>query len=91
MLRVISQSKSHYLGALPISPCNGKILAALGGGTPMTQLLVPLVMAGRVIAVLYVEGGTLQLDERVSELQTLLGKGSLAFEILILRNKILLT
>jgi hypothetical protein len=91
VLRVISQSKSHYLGALPISPCNGRILAALGGGTPMTQLLVPLVMAGRVIAVLYVEGGTPQLDERANELQKLLGKGSLAFEILILRNKILLT
>jgi hypothetical protein len=91
VLKVVADSKAFYLGPLPISHCNSRIIAALGGGSPVNQLLVPLMMMGRVVAVLYVEGGTLRLDEQVADLQKLLGKGSMAFEILILKSKILLT
>jgi hypothetical protein len=91
MLKVVADSKTYYLGPMPISDCNNRIIAALGGGNPANNLLIPLMMVGRVVAVLYVEGGIQYLDERVLELQKLVGKGSLAFEILILRSKILLT
>jgi hypothetical protein len=91
VLKVVAESKSFYLGPMPISHWNNRIIAALGGGTPMTHLLVPLMMMGRVVAILYVEGGITHMDEQVLELQKLLGKGSMAFEILILKSKILLT
>jgi hypothetical protein len=91
ILRVVNESKNFYLGPMPITPGNSRLIAALGGGTPMNNLLVPLMMMGRVVAILYVEGGPLSLDEQLPELQKLLGKGSMAFEILILKSKILLT
>jgi hypothetical protein len=91
ILRVVAESKSYYAGPMPMTAANSTIIAALGGGTPLGNLLVPLMMMGRVVAILYVEGGTLRPDERVADLQRLLGKASMAFEILIMKNKILLT
>jgi hypothetical protein len=91
VLRMVADSKTHYLGPMPISPCNSRISAALGGSPPKQQLLAPLLMMGRVVAVLYVDGGNGQLDESIPELLKLLAKGTMAFEILILKNKILLT
>ena len=91
VLRMVADSKAHYLGPMPISPCNSRISAALGGSPPKQQLLAPLLMMGRVVAVLYVDGSNGLLDESVPALLKLLAKGSMAFEILILKNKILLT
>jgi hypothetical protein len=89
VLREIAHSKSPYLGQLPISPSNSRISAALGGEFSGNQLLAPLMMMGRVVAILYVDGGARRLEESVPELQKLLTKVSMAFEILILKNKIL--
>jgi hypothetical protein len=89
ILRVVSESRSYYVGPMPITPGNQKFIAAVGGGNPVSNLLVPLMMVGRVVAILYVEGDAVRLDERVPELQKLMGKASMAFEILILKNKIL--
>lgn len=91
VLKTVAESKACHLGRTPISPCNSRILAALGGGDSANQLLAPLLMMGRVVAILYVDGGSGRLDDRIDELQKLLAKGSMAFEILILKNKILLT
>jgi len=90
VLKVVADSKTYYLGPMPITQCNSRVLAALGGGSPMNNLLIPLMMMGRVVAILYVEGGTMRLDERVADLQRLICKASMAFEILILKSKILL-
>jgi hypothetical protein len=90
VLNVVAESKSHYLGPMPVTHYNSRLVAALGGGNPTNNLLVPLMMMGRVVAILYVEGGTLRLDQRLPDLQRLLGKASMAFEILILKSKILL-
>ena len=89
VLKVVSESKTFYLGPLPATHYNGRIVSALGGGNPVNNLLVPLVMMGRVVAILYVSGGTLQMSEQVPEMQRLMVKTSLAFEILILKNKIM--
>jgi len=91
VLKTVADSMTFYRGPFPITPCNNKIMAALGGSLSMNQFLAPLIMMGRVVAILYVEGGTRQLDESIPELQKLLAKVSMAFEILILKNKILLT
>lgn len=90
VLNVVAESKSHYLGPMPVTHYNSRLVAALGGGNPTNNLLVPLMMMGRVVAILYVEGGNLRPDQRLPDLQRLLGKASMAFEILILKSKILL-
>lgn len=81
---------SFYLGPLSDTPLNDRLIEGLGGGKPETALLMPLIIAGRVVNVIYVEGGEKELSERVTELQKLLTKAALAFEILICRDKILM-
>ena len=54
-------------------------------------LLVPLLLMGKVVAILYVEGGAQELSASLPELKRIVVKASMAFEILILRTKILAT
>lgn len=91
VLKLVDESKSFYLGPLPPTPGNALLADALGGGLPAHNLLVPLMMMGRVVAVLYVDGGKTPLDTKLPEFQKLVSKASMAFEILILKSKILMT
>ena len=91
VLKVVEENKSYYLGPLPMTPGNRRMIDALGGGAPPNNLLVPLMMMGRVVAALYIDGGAVPLDGKLPELQKLVGKASMAFEILILKSKILMT
>jgi hypothetical protein len=88
-LKLVAEGKSFYLGPIPETVNNRLMLAAMGSGTLPSALLVPLLMSGRVVAVLYVDGEQATLGERLPELQKIIAKASLAFEILILRTKIL--
>lgn len=90
VLKTIADGKSYYLGVLPETSRNAMLIDALGGGAPGSALLIPLVITGRVVNILYVEGGEKDLGERFPELHRLLTKAALAFEILIFREKILM-
>ena len=88
-LKTVVDSRSYYLGPVPRSPFNSMILQKIAGEIPDVVLAVPLLMMGRVMAVLYVHGCEGDLSRRVVELQALIGKTVMAFEILVLKNKIL--
>lgn len=88
-LKLVTEGKSFYLGAMLETVNNRLMLAAMGSGTLPTALLLPLLMMGRVVAVLYVDGEQAILSEKLPELQKIVAKAALAFEILILRTKIL--
>lgn len=90
VLRTVTEGKSYYLGPLADNPLNQRIVVGLGGGRPPAALVMPLVVLGRVIDVLYLEGGEGDLGDRLPEIQRLLSKAALAFEILICRDKIMM-
>jgi hypothetical protein len=90
LLRIVVDTKNFYLGPILDSPGNARILTGLGGGQPDSVLLIPLIMMERVVTVFYVDGDKGLLGNKLFELQKLIGKASLAFEILILKNKIML-
>jgi len=91
VLKVVTEGKSFYLGAIPDSTGNSLMISEMGGDTPSSALLVPMMLMGRVVSIVYVEGGKEPLANRLADLQKLVGKVSMAFEILILKNKILMT
>lgn len=91
VLNVVVEGKSFYLGSVPDTPANHRMLGNVGGGLPSGALLFPLMMMGRVVSVVYLDGGKTDLGEKMAEVQKIIGKASLAFEILILKNKILST
>ena len=88
-LKTVTDSKSFYLGPLARTPFNSMMIQAFGDGVPDTALLVPMLMMGRVVGILYVDGKNLNLGESLPDLQNLTTKASMAFEILVLKSKIL--
>jgi hypothetical protein len=90
VLKTVTEGQGYYLGTIPDNALNNLMLSALGGGNPGVALLLPLVITGRVVNILYLEGGEGALGDRFVELQRLLAKAALAFEILIFREKILM-
>lgn len=89
VLKTVAEGKSYYLGPIPRSPFNSMMLQEMGGTVPTAALLVPLLMMGRVVGILYADGKGVNLGERLFELQKLTARAAMAFEILVLKNKIL--
>jgi hypothetical protein len=91
VLKTVAEGKSFYLGPLTTSSLDQRILAALGSGKASESALVmPVVVLGRVVDILYLEGKDGDLADSLPAVQRLLNKAALAFEILICRDKILL-
>jgi sugar diacid utilization regulator len=65
------------------------MLQEFGGRMPETALLLPLFMMGRVVGILYIDGDSSEIRARIGDLQRLIAKAIMAFEILILKKKIL--
>ncbi|MBE0596157.1 MAG: general secretion pathway protein GspE, partial [Desulfuromonadales bacterium] len=88
VFKTVTETRSWHLGPLPRTPFNSQFLQELGGEVPATVLLMPLLMMGRVIAILYVDGPASALQDHLHALQKLTAKMVMAFEVLILKNKI---
>ena len=88
-LKTVADSRSPILGPLQRTPYNSMLLQELGGVIPKTALLLPLLMLGRITAILYLDGPDNLLQEKMPEVQKLGAKMIMAFEILMLKNKIL--
>jgi MshEN domain len=91
VIKTVVEGRSPYLGGISNRGADAELIQGLGGEPPTTTLLLPLQLAGRVVNVIYVDGGEKHLGERMSELNRLIRKTTLAFEILIRREKILMS
>lgn len=89
VLQYVIENKQFFLGPITDSPANYRLVAGLGGVRPEASLILPITLLKRTVALLYLDGPSDRLTQRLMELQRLLGKSSLAFEILLLKNKIL--
>ena len=88
ILKTVAETSSFLLGPVPRTPFNSMFLQEIGGRVPQTALLVPLLMMGRVVGIIYVDGQGEELSEKLFELQKITLKAAMAFEILVLKNKI---
>jgi len=91
VLSHVMGTRNLFLGPVPDTPVNRELTRCLGGRRHGHALILPLMITDRVIALLYLEGEAEQLTARLNEVQKLALKTAMAFEILILRNKILMS
>ena len=84
-LQVI-ETKNFCMGQLH-SPTDLKAASAIGAKDNPVVLL-PIVLMGRVVAILCVVDSLEKLSRSLTELQKIAVKSAMAFEILIMRNKI---
>jgi len=91
VMRDVVETRQFAMGTLVQTPENMQILKILGAGSGTPLLVLPIVMLKKVVAVVVVSAGMDALGKRLLELQKLVYKASLAFEMLIIKNKILMT
>lgn len=91
VLRDIAETRTFSMGPLINTPENRQILQALKVGSETSLLVLPIIMLNKVVAAVLVSADMDALGRRLAELQKLVRKASLAFEMLILKNKILMT
>lgn len=89
VLKTVIDSSGLYLGSLADTPLNRKLLEGMGGGKAQSVLLAPVLLSGRIVAILYADSEE-DMAEHVPELQKVITKTALAFEALICREKILM-
>ena len=88
LLKRVLQEKAPYLGKLPENGTEGQILAKIGGRSGALALLLPLVIRGENVAFLLVEDENGRLGPGLFDLQRVVAKAELAFEMLGIRKKI---
>jgi len=84
-------SRNFSMGSLVNTPENQQILKVLNIRPETSLLALPVVMLNKVVAVVLVTADMDALGRRLTELQKLVRKASLAFEMLIIKHKILMT
>lgn len=89
VLKTAVESNSFFLGPIPQSGANLALTTFLGKPAPTSALLLPMSMSGRVVGLIYLDDPKADLSAAVIDIQKLSGKALMAFEILILHNKIL--
>ncbi len=57
ILETVVVTRAHFLGPIPKTDANIRLLKALGGGVPANALLVPILALGRVVNVFYADNG----------------------------------
>jgi len=87
----VIENRTFSMGTLVNTPENRLILKELQLRSDTSLLVLPVIMLNKVVAVVLVTADMEALGRRLTELQRLVRKASLAFEMLIIKNKILMT
>jgi hypothetical protein len=83
------QSRDFYFGVVPALPANRDLYTALGGRLPANVMVLPIVLKDRTVALFYLDGddGPLVRPD-IPLMRRVAAKAGLAFEMLLLRNKL---
>lgn len=91
VLKDVLDTQRFAMGTLIQTSENTQILKSLGVSADTPLLVLPIIMLRKVVVALIVSADMEVLGKRLLELQKLVYKASLAFEMLIIKNKILMT
>ncbi len=92
VFKLVCESCGHYLGPFPPNPINEKFLELMGGVKPNSLFLIPILVKGKVVNVLYGDNGEGEdAPFDISELLILALKIPQAFENLIIKRKKMLS
>jgi hypothetical protein len=89
LVRTVVESRSHFLGPLPRTEANIKLLRALAGGAPRNAFAMPILARGQVVNVLYADAGRGGLvdGDAVGELLILASKIAQSYDALLARAR----
>ncbi|UCD83788.1 MAG: hypothetical protein JSU92_10905 [Deltaproteobacteria bacterium] len=88
VFKLVCDSCGHYLGPSPPNPINERFLKLMGGVKPNSFFLIPILVKGKVVNILYGDNGEgKDAPFDISELLILAQKIPQTFENLIIKRK----
>lgn len=89
ILDAAQRSRDFHFGVVPALPPNRDLYSLLGGRLPAMVLVVPIAVKDRTVALLYLDDGDRAMTRPdIPLMRRAAAKAGLAFEILLLRNKL---
>ena len=87
ILDTVARTQAHFLGPIPKTEANVRLLKQLGGGVPGNALVVPILALGRVVNLFYADNGRGQVVDPagVGELLILATRIARSYEALVAR------
>jgi hypothetical protein len=86
----VLRNKEFHFGVVPPSPANRESYSALGSKLPVMATLLPIPVLGRVASLLYIDDEDRPMSQPdIPLMRRVAAKSGLAFELLLLRNKLL--
>ncbi|MEA3362697.1 MAG: hypothetical protein U9Q61_05440 [Thermodesulfobacteriota bacterium] len=89
VFHLVATSHSPYLGPVADSVQNRKILDYFSSPPQINSLIFPVLVRKRLVSILYIQGQLEELEHRLVEIQNIVDKAEMSFQLLIMRNKIL--
>ena len=88
VFQTIYATQGHYLGPLPVNQANTHLLSDMGRAPPHAAFLAPVLVGGKVAAILYGDRGARGVSpKKVAALLVLVGRAGLSLENLIRQRK----
>ena len=88
-LKTVLTSQNCFCGPLGMSRADLELLNLFGEPFPENILILPLIMRGKVVCLIYLGDPMLDQAKALSEIQKIAEKALLSFELLIIKSKIL--
>jgi hypothetical protein len=86
----VLRNKEFHFGVVPPSPANRELYSALGSKLPVMATLLPIPVLGRVVSLLYIDDEDRPMSQPdIPLMRRVAAKSGLAFELLLLRKKLL--
>lgn len=84
----VKNSEQPYYGEISLFPFDNDFLEKIGRKRPARVLLVPVMVKTKMVAILYADNGGKEIgSELIAEINSIIEKLSIVFEILILKKK----
>lgn len=88
MFLTVKNSEEAYYGEISDFPFDNEFLGRIGRKRPIKVLLMPIMLKTKLVAMLYVDNDAKEIpSEKISEIDSIIEKLSISFEILLLKKK----
>jgi len=84
----VKNSEQPYYGEITGFPFDEDFLDKIGRKRPLRVFLAPVMVKKKMVSILYIDNGNKEIPpEKIADINSVIGKLSIAFEILLLRKK----
>ncbi len=89
IIKTVYESRSYFRGQLPVNPINQRILLGIGGIIPGLTLVMPILIFGKALLILYADSGrtVMEREPDLASVQEIMGDAQGALQRILQASK----